>query len=193
MSNELEAVIPPASQALLHSQAGPLQAEPSPPYLTPQSSNTHPTSSGHSLHVVVGAVALLNPRRPPRNMCSVRSLTSPKRPSGRGSSTDLQGRRNSSHHQYSARGSQNPPHLVSGRRPSHRGNRQRVTHVGGKPASSGYHPGLAPYQVRSAKVTWRNFCRSRITRCTQDQGKDLPRTSTQPAMSFGGPRHRSRG
>ena len=47
-----------------------LQAEPSPPYLTPQSFNTCPTSSGfsfsvvfvcasHSPHVVVGAVALV--------------------------------------------------------------------------------------------------------------------------------------
>ena len=28
---------------------------------------------------------------------------------------------------------------------------------------------------------------------TGDHGKDLPRTSTQPAMSFGGPGHRSWG
>ena len=36
-----------------------------------------------------------------------------------------------------------------------------------------YHPGIAPDQVRWAKVMGRNLCRSRITRCTQDQGKDL--------------------
>ena len=71
-----------------------------------------------------------------------------------GSSTDLQGRGNSSHHQYSARGSQHP-HLVQSRRPSHRGYCQWVTHVGGKPVSSRYHLGIAPHQVRWAQVTGR--------------------------------------
>ena len=36
------------------------------------------------------------------------------------------------------------------------------------------------------------ICRSRVARCTQDKGKDLPTTLTQPAMSVGGPGHRNR-
>ena len=132
------------------------------------------------------------PWRPPRSMCPVRSLASARRPPWKGSSTDLQGRGSSSHHQYSARGSQHP-HLVQSRRPSHRGYCQWVTHVGGKPVSSRYHLGIAPHQVRWAQVTGRNLCRRRIAGCTKDQGEDLPRTSTQPAMSFGGLGHRSRG
>ena len=68
--NELQAAIPPASQALLQSQASPSPAVPSPPFLILQSSSTLPIFFGssssvvsvctsHSQHVLVGAVALL--------------------------------------------------------------------------------------------------------------------------------------
>ena len=120
----------------------PLQAaEPSPPSLTPQGSNSHPTSSGfsisvvfvctsHSLHVFVGTVALLTTSATngqwsmvngqclhawgdplERGMCSARSPTSLRRPPRKVSSADLQGRGSSSR---SARGSQHP-HLVQKR------------------------------------------------------------------------------
>ena len=113
----------------------PLQAEPSPPYRTPQTTNIHPTSPGFSFSVVFVCTSLRTflsvpspswpPWRPPRSMCPVRSLTSARRPRRKSSRTDLQGRGSSSHHQYSARGSQHP-HLVQSRRPSHRGYRRWV-------------------------------------------------------------------
>ena len=92
--------------------------------------------------------------RPPRGMCSVRSLTIQRRPPRKGSSTHLQRRGRQSHHQYPTRWPQHPER-VQGRRPPHRGHRQRATNVGGQPTSSRYNFGIAAHQNREAKVTRR--------------------------------------
>ena len=105
--------------------------------------------------------------RPPRGMCSVRSLTIQRRPPRKGSSTHLQRRRGQSHHQYPTRWPQHPE-PVQGRRPTNRGHRQRATNVGGQPTSSRYNFGITAHQNRGTKVTRRDLCRSSLTRRTAE-------------------------
>ena len=53
---------------------------------------------------------------------------------------------------------------VKGRRPLHRGHRQRATNVGGQPTSSRYNFGITAHRNRGAKATRRDLCRSSLTR-----------------------------
>ena len=73
--------------------------------------------------------------RPLRGMCTIRPLP---RLLWKGNSTHLQRRGNQSHHKYLSRRFQQVE-LVQGRRPSHKGDSNRVTHVGGKRTGNGYH------------------------------------------------------
>ena len=149
MSNELQAVIPPASQALLHSQAGPFasRAFTTIPYTTEFEYLSHLFRilllRRFRLHLPLSA-RCCRCRRPrdllgdhrARSMCSIRSLTSPRRPCGKGSSTNI----------VALRISTSTPCLGSTTVASRRS--RMGCQCGGKPASSGYHPGIAPHQVR---------------------------------------------
>ena len=177
MYSELQAAISPASQALLQSQAGPFASRPftTIPYSTEFEYPSHffriLLLRRLRLHLPLTFLSVPSPSwpswRPPRGMCSVRSLTIQRRPPRKGSSTHLQRRRGQSHHQYPTRWPQHPE-PVHVRRPTHRGHRQRATNVWGQPTSSWYHFGITAYQNRGAKVTRRHLCSSSLARRTAE-------------------------
>ena len=107
------------------------------------------------------------PRRPPSSMCSVRSLTSQRRPPWKGSSTHLQRRGSQSHHKHPTRRPQHTE-LVQGRWPAHRSHSQRVAHVGRKPTCSGYHFGITTHPFRGAQVTRKDLRRCSLTGCPEE-------------------------
>ena len=154
-----QAVIPPASQALLHSPTGPFasRAFTTIPYTTEFEYPSH--LFGILLlrrlrsHLPFSARFCrcrrpLDPLGDHRAACAQSGVL---RARGgrleRAAARICRGRGSSSHHEYSARGSQHP-HLVQSRRPSHRGYCQWVPKWGEKPASRRYHLGIAPHQVR---------------------------------------------
>ena len=131
---------------------------PSPPYLTPQSSNIHPTSSGfsfsvvfvctsHSPHVFVGAVALLTP-------LATTAQHVPSQESCEREEAPLKGQQ----HGFAGKGELESPPILGSRIststpcPESTIVASRLSpmgyHVGGKPVSSRYHLGIAPHQVR---------------------------------------------
>ena len=78
--------------------------------------------------------------------------------------------------------------------PLHRGHSQRISHAAGKQGGSAYHFGVAPHQVRRAKVTGKDLCRSSLAGRTRNKERTYPEflhNRTHRLMVLGGGRWRN--